>query len=190
MKSAFSLDTRVLALDPYYRGFGFAVLEGKDTLITWGTRWARKDKNERFLKEIAHLIARYRPEVVVFEDYAGRSAHQSPRVLELIERVQSLANAQRIPVRHFSRAQVREVFAPSGAKTKQQIATAIAERFPELALRLPPIRKIWMPEDYRMSIFDAVAFAMTFFYFRGKGSSGVAARQECMISATGAGVCR
>jgi hypothetical protein len=28
---------------------------------------------------------------------------------------------------------------------------------------LPPIRKIWMSEDRRMSIFDAVSLAVTFF---------------------------
>ena len=47
---------------------------------------------------------------------------------------------------------------------KQEIAIAIAERFPELAPRLPRFRKPWMSEDYRMSIFDAVALALTFFF--------------------------
>ena len=47
---------------------------------------------------------------------------------------------------------------------KQEIAIAIAERFPELAPRLPRSRKPWMSEDYRMSIFDAVALALTFFF--------------------------
>jgi Holliday junction resolvasome RuvABC endonuclease subunit len=188
----FSKDARVLALDPYYRGFGFAVLEGQDTLISWGTRWARINKNEHFLKEIARLIARYQPEAVVLEDYAGRKSHCSVRVLELIDGIKALAAKDGIPVRHFSRAEVRGAFASLGARTKQQIAAAIAGRFPELALRLPPVRKIWMPEDYRMSFFDAVAFAMTLFCFRasGKSSSEVAAKQESMTSATGAVVCR
>jgi len=35
------------------------------------------------------------------------------------------------------------------------------QRFPELAPRLPRFRKPWMSEDYRMSIFDAVAFGLT-----------------------------
>ncbi len=43
--------------------------------------------------------------------------------------------------------------------------TAIAGRLPALAPRLPPFRKPWMCEDYRMSIFDAASFALTFFYF-------------------------
>jgi hypothetical protein len=35
---------------------------------------------------------------------------------------------------------------------------------PELAPRLSRFRKPWMSEDYRMSIFDAVALALTFFF--------------------------
>jgi len=50
-----------------------------------------------------------------------------------------------------------------GAPNKQEIAGAIAKRFPELAPRLPRFRKPWMSEDYRMSIFDAVGLAITFF---------------------------
>jgi len=51
---------------------------------------------------------------------------------------------------------------------KNRIAGVIAERLPELAPWQPPFRKPWMSEDERMSIFDAVAFALTFFYFTNK----------------------
>jgi hypothetical protein len=59
---------------------------------------------------------------------------------------------------------VKQAFSESGASTKHEIAVAIAKRFPELAPRLPRFRKPWMSEDYRMSIFDAVAFGVTFFH--------------------------
>src|SRR5437870_12162686 len=72
-------DARVLTIDPYYRGFSFAVLEGADSLIAWGMRKATKDKNARCLTEIAKLVARYQPEVVTLADYAGRRSHRSAR---------------------------------------------------------------------------------------------------------------
>ena len=34
------------------------------------------------------------------------------------------------------------------------------EQFPELAPRLPRFRKLWMSEDERMSIFDALSLAL------------------------------
>jgi hypothetical protein len=67
-----------------------------------------------------------------------------------------------VKVRRSSRAWIKRAFAKSGASTKQQIAVAIANRFPELAPRLPRFKKAWMSEDYRISIFDAVGLALTF----------------------------
>ena len=46
---------------------------------------------------------------------------------------------------------------------KHKIATEIASRFPALAPSLSAKRKNYQKEDYRMSMFDAVSFAITFF---------------------------
>jgi hypothetical protein len=46
---------------------------------------------------------------------------------------------------------------------KAKTARIVAAKFPELRSRLPPERKPWMSEDYRMAIFDAAAFALTLF---------------------------
>ena len=53
-------------------------------------------------------------------------------------------------------------------QNKYEIAIAIAKRFPELAPRLPRLRKPWMSEDDRMSIFDAIGLAAAFFYVENK----------------------
>ena len=58
---------------------------------------------------------------------------------------------------------MRRLFAADGAVTKYQVATAIAEGIPELAPRLPGVRKIWLPEHANMSIFDAASLALTYF---------------------------
>jgi hypothetical protein len=43
----------------------------------------------------------------------------------------------------------------------------LAERFPEeLGDRLPPKRRPWMSEDYRMGIFEVVALGVAFFLKR------------------------
>jgi hypothetical protein len=69
----------------------------------------------------------------------------------LINDHSQLAAKQKIRVRSFSRAKVKQTFGES-----------VAKRFPELTTRLPRFRKSWMSEDYRMSIFDAIAFGMAF----------------------------
>jgi glucan phosphorylase len=62
----------------------------------------------------------------------------------------------------FSRGVVRNAFA-GNARNKYTIASTLAQRFPELAAKLPPKRKIWLCEDYRMSIFDAAALGVAYF---------------------------
>ena len=75
-----------------------------------------------------------------------------------------MASESKLRIRAFSRRHIRQAFAAEGAVTRQEIATAIPRRFPELAPRLPRERRPWMSEDYRMSIFDAVSFALVFYH--------------------------
>lgn len=156
-------DIRILAIDPSTRGFGFAVLEGTDRLIDWGVKETKTDKSRRSLKIITALMEQYEPTVVVVEDYAGKGSRRCDRVVKLISEISKLSSKRKIRVRSVSRDQVKKAFSESGAVNKYDIAKVIAKGFPELAPRLPRFRKPWMSEDYRMSIFDAVAFGITTF---------------------------
>jgi Holliday junction resolvasome RuvABC endonuclease subunit len=156
-------EIRVLAIDPATRGFGFAVLEGPSRLIDWGVKETKVDKKRRSLKLIDDLVNDYQPYAMVVEDYAGKGSRRCDRVTGLIDEIRELALKRKLKVRNFSRADVKNGFAESGATTKQEIAVWITKRFPELTPRLPRFRKPWMSEDYRMSIFDAAALALTFF---------------------------
>jgi Holliday junction resolvasome RuvABC endonuclease subunit len=155
---------RILAIDLTTGGFGFAVLEGPMTLIDWGGKDARTNKNAQSVRLIENLINHYQPDALVVEDFAGQGLRRGPRVHGLIRRIKALAAKKKIKVHRFSRAMVRVAFSESGAYTKHQIAESIASRFPELAPRLPPFRKCTMNEDYRMNFFDAAALALTYFY--------------------------
>jgi Holliday junction resolvasome RuvABC endonuclease subunit len=153
----------VLAVDPSTRGFGFAILEGPNRLIDWGVKETKRDKRKRSLKLIAELMERYQPNVVIVEEYKGKGSRRCHRVGELINDISKIALQRGIRVRSISRLKVKQAFSESGASNKHEIALAIASHFPELALRLPRFRKPWMSEDYRMSIFDAMAFATAHF---------------------------
>jgi hypothetical protein len=151
----------VLAVFPSTRGFGYAVFEGPQSLIDWGVKGARcPQKNLASLQKIRELTAFYRPDVVVLEDYEGSGSRRAKRIGTLIDLVAAHATEEGVSTAFFSRAAVRARF---GLKTKRQIAKAITQEFPELEPRMPPVRRIWMSEDRRMSIFDAVSLAITFF---------------------------
>ena len=52
--SRLSHNCRVLAVQPTSKGLGFAVLEGTDRLIDWGTRDARR-RNDLAVRHVACL---------------------------------------------------------------------------------------------------------------------------------------
>jgi Holliday junction resolvasome RuvABC endonuclease subunit len=156
--------------DPSTRGFGFAVLEGPNRLIDWGVKETKTDKRRRALKLVVEdFIERYQPDVLVVEDYRAKGSRRCRRVQTLIADISRLAAEKKIKVRKVSRLNVKQAFSESGASNKYEIAVAIANRFPELASRSPRFRKAWMSEDYRMSIFDSVAFAVAFSRFEKLG---------------------
>ena len=151
----------VLAVFPSSRGFGYAVFEGSKSLVDWGVKGARTThKNLESLKKIRELLAFYRPDMLVLEDYEGPGSRRAKRIRTLINLVAVHAHQEGMATAFFSRGEVRGCF---GLIAKRQIAEAIARKFPELEPRLPPVRKIWMSEDRRMSMFDAVSLAVTFF---------------------------
>ena len=153
------LESRVLAIDPTSRGFGFAVLEGPRRLIDWGLFQSRIRKNHSCLGQIRKLIDHYRPNLLVVEDLRKNSRRCS-RVRKLLQTVQNLASKSRVKCRAVSLVRVRQVFSDGRAMTKYQIAEVVAQRFPELAPRLPPPRKPWHSEAEAMAIFDSVALVL------------------------------
>jgi hypothetical protein len=175
MKSNYINQPRVLAIAPCVQGIGFVVFNGPRLPIDWGVKWTRDDKNAKGIKNVAELIDRYQPDLVVFEDYRGDGSRRAKRIEDLLDAIAELVRGRKIQTATYSRNQVRRIFATDAAAvttgaaattavtTKYRIAKAIAGEIPELAPRLPGERKIWLPEHANMSIFDAASLALTYF---------------------------
>ena len=153
---------RVLAIDPFSRGVGFAVLEGQERLIDWGLRTTGRADNAKALSVIDKLIDRFRPDVLALEDWESAGSRRCGRVQTLLDRI-AATEGPRVLVRLITRRQIRAIGPMPQTSTKRGRACFLAERFLELQPFLPPIRKPWMPEDDRMAIFDAVSFAVACF---------------------------
>ena len=161
MTHAHTKDTRILAIAPSTRGFGFAVLEGHETLVDWGIRSVKGDKNRQCLAKVQELIAQYQPGVIVLEDTSAKDSRRAPRIRALTKKIVALASSCKVKVALFSHKRIREAFFTHGHGTKHALAEILAKRFPEeLGLRLPPKRRPWTSEDSRMNIFDAVALTL------------------------------
>jgi len=157
-------EERVLALDVRRSTFGFAVFEGPDRLLDWGVHSFRGGANAVKVpprKKLANLLDEYIPATLLVRGCPANAA-DARRALSIAAK--RGAAKRGIRVRTVSREEINRTFADH--RNKATIATALSIRFPELARMLPPKRKIWKSEDYRMKIFDAAATAIA--HFTGK----------------------
>lgn len=154
----------VLAVSVTPRGFAFVLFEGPTTPFDWGIKEKRGlAKSARTFAAITKLVEYYHPAALVIESISPKGARRGPRIRALLGEVEQASRAAGIPVFHYSRADVRRVFAQDGVRTRPEIARAIASRIPAFAPKLPPLRKIWMSEDPKQSLFDAAALGTVFF---------------------------
>jgi hypothetical protein len=162
MKRTHPEHSRLLAVSLSARGFGYAVMEG-GTLVDWGVKTTKGIKNAECVKKAEGLIKTFTPEVLVMHDPFAKGSKRGARARQLTEELTTLAKNHALNVALFSREQIRRTFFADREATKQDVAENIARRFPEeLGSRLPPKRRPWESENYRMGIFDAVSLALTF----------------------------
>ncbi|MCK9345040.1 MAG: hypothetical protein M0P64_02865 [Candidatus Pacebacteria bacterium] len=153
-----------LSVYPTSRGYAYVLFEGPFSPVDWGIKDVRKkDKNDCTLKGIKKLIDEYRPDYLIIEDHAEIGSRRSSRIRRLYRSLAHLAESEEVEVVRYSKEAIRSCFEPEGARTKYDIAKAIAREIPALAHRLPRLRKIWMSEDPRQSLFDAAALGVVFY---------------------------
>ena len=163
MKNLHPKHIRVLGIAASWQGIGFAVMESENTLVDWGSKRAKGDKNARCLSHVGNLITHYEPSVIALETTRLEGSQRRLRVQALIQEIVSMAEDEKIKVKRFSRKQLSAGFLSNDKGTKYDVALHLAARFPEeLGFRLPPKRKFTMNEDCRMDMFDAVALSQHF----------------------------
>jgi len=162
----------VLSLYPTSRGFAFALFEGPESPVDWGVKDIKgRKKNSDTLDAIQKLFEQYEPEVVVIENTDVKGSRRSARIRRLYRSIAHLAATRNAELQRYSRQEIRATFGAVGGTTKYEIARAIARQIPAFAPRLPRLRKLWMSEDPRQSLFDAVALAVLYLQsaFSGRG---------------------
>ena len=155
--------TRVLALYPNSRGFAYAFFAGPQELIDWGLQSTRAHRNARVLAKIRTQIELYRPDLILIEDHAGEGSRRGLRIQKLLDAIEVLGGDMGVGVSKLSMSQIRGVFELFGATTKYERAGFINTALPT-NLPMPPMRKPWVGEDYRMGVFDACSLAITYYY--------------------------
>jgi hypothetical protein len=156
----------VLAVYPMIRGFAFVLFASPSNPIDWGIRYivvSSSKRNAASLSHIETIVVRYQPDAIVIEDYTEVGSRRSARICRLYHSLTHAAQTKSIDVYRITKTEVQECFAVVGAKTKDEIAGAVARQFPEFEHRLPRKRQVWDPQQTGMGLFVAAALGVAFY---------------------------
>ncbi len=152
---------KILAIDPGTREMGVAVLEGEQ-LVYYGVKTIRGRRNpaevlRRIQAVTTRLIGRFRPDCLAIEK-TFLIQKSASLLIVAAEEVKATARQHRLAVYEYAPTVVRKLICNSGRATKQETATVIARRFPEL--RSYREQRTKWETLYYANLFDAVALAV------------------------------
>lgn len=150
-----------LAIHPTHRGFGWVAFEGPFSPYDWGLVFTRRDKNAACIRSVEKLLGRFTPDTLVLKSFDRRTSARLPRVAKLCRAIVALAVDQGVEVAIYSRGDVRACFSSVGARTREEIASAVVRHIEAFRHLLPKKRPAWESEDRRLAIFAAAALVLT-----------------------------
>lgn len=154
-----------MGFHPTSRGFGWVAFESPLAPYDWGVVSATGDKNAVCLRALEKLLARLEPETLVLEASGRRASVRSARIDRLSKAVIAMAADRGVEVAVYARADIQSCFKTVGARTRQEIAEAVARHVDAFRHELPKARRPWDAEDRRMALFSAAALVLTHFRF-------------------------
>ncbi len=149
----------ILGIDPTKKGLAFVFFE-RGELVDWGQRYCgSRIKDELALLDL--LLNTSGANVLVLENPNARGCCRRARIRELLRAAVELAKSRRVAIVRVSRRDVRALWRSRGHPTKQAVATFVAAQYlPELRHLVPPPRKLFMDEDLRLKVFDALTLVL------------------------------
>ena len=78
--------------------------------------------------------------------------------------VEALARDEKVPLLCVARTVVQDAFRSSKQPSRFDVARVVAQRYPELSLRLPEVRKLGHAEPVQLRMFNAAATGMAFLH--------------------------
>lgn len=155
---------RTLSIHLTSQGFGWVLCEGPFVLVQCGVFTAlRGNKNTGCIRKAERLIAKLKPSEFVIENCAANPRRHA-RIKRLCLDLLNVAAERGLYIASYPRESVQDAFATLGARTRDEVAEAVARFYPTLALRLPPPRKPWNTEDKRLAMFSAAAVVLAHFH--------------------------
>ncbi|MEA1965263.1 MAG: crossover junction endodeoxyribonuclease RuvC [Candidatus Aerophobetes bacterium] len=152
---------KILAIDPGTREMGYAFLD-KGKLLYYGVKVIGKKKSPHgTLKEgrkiVLRLINDLKPNLLAVEKTFVASNRNAALLNVLFDEIKAIGKRKKLRVLSFAPSTVKKHIAKDGWARKEEVARAIATKYPELKVYLTQDRG-WK-ERYHQNMFDAVALA-------------------------------
>lgn len=154
-------NTRILAIDPGTAHMGVAVLQNQK-LIYHAVEVVRNKKSPgEKLKEarkiVLRLIKDFRPDVIAIEKAFFANNRSAALVNVLVDEIKAIASRKKIKIVGYAPSTVKRFICGNGRASKEEVARAVAIRYPELKVFLTQDRAY--KERFHQNMFDAVAVA-------------------------------
>ena len=154
---------RVLAIDPGTRAMGVALLE-KGDLIYHGVKTISRggsphEKLNEGRKIVLRLIKDFKPQIMVVEKTFFANNRNSALLNVFADEIIIVGRRKGLKVLAFAPNVVKKAVCRNGWAKKDEVASAVVARYPELRVYLGQNRK-WKSR-YHANMFDAVALGMT-----------------------------
>jgi crossover junction endodeoxyribonuclease RuvC len=153
---------RILAIDPGTREMGVAVFENRQLLYT-GVETFRKlplpgERLKQARATVERLLADFRPALLAVEKTFIGKSRKAALLNVLADEIGAVGQRRGIAVQGFAPNTVKKIVAGHGWATKEEVARAVAVKFPKLKAYLPPDRN-WK-RRHQLNMFDAVALGV------------------------------
>src|SRR5580692_1804197 len=106
MNQTTSQQTRILAIAPSARGFGYCAMEGH-AMLECGYKGVRGNKNLHSMPKIERLMKQFLPSVLVLPDVNAKGCRRAPRIKALHRQIIRLAEKQKSRVALISGKKLR-----------------------------------------------------------------------------------
>ncbi len=156
--------TKVLAIYPCTRGFSYAVMESPLKLLELNLISPKKFDKEKLLNAMKRIVEAHIPITLVLENCNSKYCRKGSRTKNLIQEISLWAMKKQIPVKFYSRDQVRNVFGRWKAYTKYEIAIVLSRNIPELQQYMYDKPKYPERDNNNSSLFSSISLAITNYY--------------------------
>nr|WP_321237225.1 hypothetical protein [uncultured Psychroserpens sp.] len=159
--------TRTISIYVCSRGFSYAVMDNAVTLIETNLISPKKFGETKLLKKMKQVITSFGDVTLILEDHSSKHNRKGKRSKNLSKKIYRWSKKRGIPVKTYSRDDVREVFSPWMAYTKYDIAQVLVSNIEGLKpFFYEPIKYPERDHNYE-AIFTACSLGVTFYFKSG-----------------------